>query len=314
MYYPFLRAKQFELKALKDFFQECPDESRIVPILEPVNSNTSALLSALNYFVERRKHFAVIMNPKLGAFEHSTVDFTFAADNLDIISSDFFIPAYLVQNNADEVISMLGGENGNNVMLIFPKGTDTDKSSIRTLVNHQRVTTIVCSFSQSLRSTKSDLLALGKNIVTFEDNFKEQKRNADYLNMEDEIFSQTFRYYSEDHFQGFSDYTALPSSYSGEGMLPYALAIHLTYPLNNNRINIHHFVSDSNRDQTNIQGKFFEAARKLVAFYGQNIYRTDSVDELISRENDKEKGFPGLGYLKKLSVKNHLELIHYLLD
>ena len=149
--------------------------------------------------------------------------------------------------------------------------------------------------------------------MTFEDNFNEQKRNADYLNTDDEIFSQTFRYYSEDHFQGFSDYTALPSSYSSEGMLPYALAIHLTYPLNNNRINIHHFVSDSNRDQQNIQGKFFEAARKLVAFYSQDIYRTDSVNELIRRENDKEKGFPGLGYLKKLSVKNHLELIHYLL-
>ena len=313
MYYPFLRAKQFELKALKDFFQECPDESRIVPILEPVNSNTSALLSALNYLVEHRKFFAVIMNPQLGAFEHSTVDFTFAADNPEIISSEFFIPAYLVQNNADEVIGMIGGENGNNVMLVFPKGTDTDKDNIRTLVNHQRVTTIVCSFSQSLRSAKSDLLALGKNIVTFEDCFNEQKRNADYLNMEDEFFSQTFRYYSEDHFQGFSDYTALPSIYSGEGMLPYALAIHLTYPFNNNRINIHHFVSDSNRDQTNIQGKFFEAARKLVAFYSQDIFRTDSINELIRRESDKEKGFPGLGYLKKLSVKNHLELIHYLL-
>lgn len=314
MYYPFLRAKQFELKALKDFFQECPDESRIVPILEPVNSNSSALLSALYYLVEHKKHFAVIMNPQLGAFEHSTVNFTLAADSPDIISSDFFIPAYLVHNNADDVINMLGNKIGNNVMLVFPKGTDTDNEKIKTLVNHQCVKTIVCSFSQSLRSAKNDLLALGKNIVTFEDNFNEQKRNADYLNMEDEFFSQTFRFYDEDHFYGFSDYTALPSSYSGEGMLPYALAIHLTYPLNKNRINIHHFVSDSNRNQNNIQGKFFEAARKLVTFYSQDIYRTDSVNELIRRESDKEKGFPGLGYLKKLSVKNHLELIHFLLS
>lgn len=313
MYYPFLRAKQFELKALKDFFQECPEEGRIVPILEPVNSNTSALLSTLNFFVGHGKRFALIMNPQLGDFEHSTVAFTFAADNPGIISSEYFIPAYLVLNNADEVINMLGNVTKRNVMLVFPKGTDTDKDNVKALVNNPKVATIVCSFSQSLRSAKSYLQALGKNIVIFEDNFNEQKRNADYLNVVDEFFSQTFHYYGEDHFHGFSDYTALPSSYSSEGMLPYALAIHLTYPLNNDRINIHHFVSDSNRNQQNIQGKFFEAVRKLVVFYNQDIYRTDSVKELIRREGDKDKGFPGLGYLKKLSVKNHLELIHYLL-
>ena len=282
--------------------------------MEPVNRNTSALLSALNFFVEHEKRFALIMNPNLGDFEHSTVAFSFAAENPGIISSEFFIPAYLVHNNADQVISMLGNVTRRNVMLVFPKGTDTDKENIMSLVNNPKVATIVCSFAQSLRSAKSDLQALRKSIVTFEDNFIEQKRNADYLNTEDEFFSQTFRYYREDNFQGFSDYTALPSSYSGEGMLPYALAIHLTYPLNNNnRINIHHFVSDSNRNQQNIQGKFFEAARKLVSFYSQDIYRTDSINELIRRERDKDRGFPGLGYLKKLSVKNHLELIHYLL-
>lgn len=312
MYYPYLRAKQFELKALKDFFQEFPDENRVIPILEPVNRTVTALLSAVNCFIDNGKHFAMILNPRLGDFEHSTVPFSIPNDYPELLASDCCIPAFLVENNADEVAASLEAIIDTNVMLIFPKGADTEIDNVRVLVDSHKVSTIVCSFAQTSRRTKSYLLGLGKTIVTFEDNFNEQKRNADYLNIEDEHFSETFRYYVEDNFQGFSDYTALPSSFSSEGMLPYALAIHLTYRVRDDQINIHHFVSDSNRDQSNIRGKFFEAARKVVNFYGNGLYRTRSVDEIIRRAGDDD-GFPGLGYLKKLSVKNHLELIHHLL-
>ena len=103
MYYPYLRAKQFELKALKDFFQECPDENRIVPILEPVNRTSTALLSAVNCFIENRKRFALILNPRLGAFEHSTVPFNFPDENPEQFASIYCIPSFLVENNADDV-------------------------------------------------------------------------------------------------------------------------------------------------------------------------------------------------------------------
>ena len=312
MYYPYLRAKQFELKALKDFFQECPDENRIIPILEPVNRTATALLSAAKCFIDNRKCFALILNPRLGDFEHSTVPFSFPEDNPELMASNCCIPAYWVENNANTVAACLEAIAGTNVMLVFPKGADTEVDTVRALVDTPQVSTIVCSFSKTSRRTKNYLLGLGKNIVTFEDNFNEQKRNADYLNMEDEHFSETFYYYAEDNFQGFSDYTALPSSFSSDGMLPYALAIHLTYIVRDDQINIHHFVSDSNRDQSNIKGKFFEAARKVVDFYGNGIYHTRSVDEIIHRAGEDD-GFPGLGYLKKLSVKNHLELIQHLL-
>lgn len=312
MYYPYLRAKQFELKALKDFFQEYLNENRIVPILEPVNRSAATLLSAVNCFIEHGKQFALIMNPHLGDFEHSTVPFSFPEENPEQVASDYCIPAFRVENNVDEVIGRLEAMTENNVMLVFPKGADTEKDNVKSLVDNPKVRIVVCSFAQTSRRTKSYLLNLQKTIVTFEDNFNEQKRNADYLNMEDEHFSETFRYYADDSFQGFSDYTALPSSFSSEGMLPYALAIHLTYPLRDDQINIHHFVSDSNRDQSNIRGKFFEAAQKVVGFYSEDRYRTASVNEIIERANS-DNGFPGLGYLKKLSVKNHLELIHHLL-
>ena len=36
MYYPYLRAKQYELKALREFSIEHKGQNSIVPILEPV--------------------------------------------------------------------------------------------------------------------------------------------------------------------------------------------------------------------------------------------------------------------------------------
>ena len=46
MYYPYLRAKQFELKALREFSEE-HSGSNIVPILEPVKKQSVALERAV---------------------------------------------------------------------------------------------------------------------------------------------------------------------------------------------------------------------------------------------------------------------------
>ena len=72
-----------------------------------------------------------------------------------------------------------------------------------------------------------------------------------------------------------------------------------------------HFVSDTNFDQSNVQKKFFEAASKVKAFFS-NRERTPAIDELIKLVDDGK--YPGLGVIKKLSIRGHLELINSLLD
>ena len=65
-------------------------------------------------------------------------------------------------------------------------------------------------------------------------------------------------------------------------------------------------MSDHNSDNTNIPGKFYEAATKLKTFYSE-IQGTQASSELIAILDASR--YPGLGVLKKLSIKNHLELI-----
>lgn len=75
-----------------------------------------------------------------------------------------------------------------------------------------------------------------KNIIALDNCFIERARNADYLGVEEELFTEMHRYYKDDGFYGFSDYTALAKTFSDGGMLPYAVAIHLTYEKNADQI------------------------------------------------------------------------------
>lgn len=73
---------------------------------------------------------------------------------------------------------------------------------------------------------------------------------------------------------------------------------------------IHHFVSDSNYDITDVAGKFYEAVSKLSLWYknGQEKQNTNALSTLL---DFAQKGYyPGLPTIKKLSIMHHLELVN----
>ena len=190
----------------------------------------------------------------------------------------------------------------------------SSKSCLTNLSNEiktasESIAYVVNSFGSTIsRRLRSRLKETGKQIIRLDDCFKSRVRNADYALEVDELFSEEpFFYAEEGNLDGYSDYTTLPSEYIEGGMLPYALAIHLSYRKNEEQLYVHHFVSDSNETNNDIRGKFREAARKVAPFY-EDKNKTGAVKEIIEKANASD-GYPGLGYLKKLSIKNHLELI-----
>lgn len=312
MYYPYLRGKQFELKALRDFSDANKDEQLIVPIIEPVNQSLNALSTAIEQMFTNGMKFAIILNPNDGDYKHHTVSFNLISEKHGMIEKqDLWIPAFLYQGNPVALNEAITNSSWNNVMLVFKTCADIDNPEIVTLISNKKVSIIVNNFGKTIsRRVKKALMETNASIIPLDDCFVNRKRNADYASAEDEPFSEMFYYYDEEGFSGFADYTALPGEYAEGGMLPYALAIHLTYKKAEDQIYIHHFVSDHNFDQSNIKGKFNEAAGKIEPFFVGKDH-TPSVDELIDKAKASD-GYPGLGYLKKLSVKNHLELVYAL--
>lgn len=89
----------------------------------------------------------------------------------------------------------------------------------------------------------------------------------------------------------------------------------IVYFENDNSLRIRHFVSDSNDDITDVAGKFYEAVSKLYEWYiteNQERQLTMGLNTLL--EHYKNKTYPGLPTLKKLSVMHHLELVGRYLD
>lgn len=306
-YYPFLRAKQYELKALREFSGEYLGQSDIIPIIEPVKRDSSKLWMAVNDFLSNGMTFALVLNPSNGDFRHDTFPVDLLNDVLNN-NKEKWIPSFIYSKaNASDIISEITKSELKNVMIIFLSCMDPEDTEALSLINREDVTYIVNDFgASSSREVKSLLRESKKEIVQLTDCFKTKQRNAEYALTPDEFFTDQ-PFYNDDKFSGYSDYTTLPSEYIDGGMLPYAIAIHLTYKKNKNNIYVHHFVSDNNQSPEDIRGKFREAAKKIAPFYvGREL--TKAVSELIDKA-EKDYGYPGLGYLKKLSIKNHLELI-----
>lgn len=310
MYCPYLRGKQFELLALREFSAEFEKNEKIVPIVEPVKKQVNGLNSAVTTMLENGMKFAIVLNPRDGDFKHPSVE-NDILDSLTSIGDDreHWIPAYIYHNNGQRLLEHADIHNLTNLMIIFPSGADVNNEELMEFLKHDNVAYIVSGNLSKNRSARGRLHKLGKALISLEDRFNDKPRNADYANEVDEIFSEDFAYYQDDRLAGFSDYAPMAKDFIEGGMLPYAIAIHLTYQKSDDQIFVHHFVSDNNFDQSNIRGKFHEAAIKIEPFFNENkLYHTAAVDEFI-RKAKSEDGYPGLGYIKKLSIKNHLELL-----
>lgn len=306
MYYPYLRSKQFELIALKEFAQEHPSNGCIIPIIEPVKENLHSLTAAIEKMSSNNMNFSLILNPTAGDFQYKKKDILSEIEELQTVN---YIPAFLYSYNQDAILDYINKNDLDNIMIIFRDGMDfSNDKELKDFLAHPRITTIV-NGQADVRATYSNLQSLHKKVIRLDDKFLNKKRNVDYAATEEEIFTEEPFFYQQDGFVGFSDYTTLPKNFVEGGSLPYAIAIHLTYRGDNNIIYIHHFVSDTNFDQTNIRGKFAEAGTKVIDFFNNRPldFKSSALEEL--KYYIAHTKYPGLGIVKKISIKHHLELM-----
>lgn len=312
MYFPYLRGKQFELLALREFANQNANNNTIIPIIEPVKDTFNSLRTAIEVMLKQGLRFALVLNPNDGDFKKSLKTYNILQEIPCLLEEDNrnkWIPAFLY-NDEQRIITTVNDNSLTNVMIIFKNSIDSSKESIFTFLRDPEVHYIV-NGDVNNRAVSRKLNALEKSIIRLDNCFKEKPRNVDYIEKDEEPFSEEHIYYDVEGYAGFSDYTTLPKDFIDGGMLPYAIAIHLTYKREQNEVYIKHFVSDTNFDQSNVQKKFFEAASKVKAFF-ENMERTSAIDDLIRLVDDNK--YPGLGVIKKLSIRSHIELINSLLN
>lgn len=304
MYYPFLRARQFELIALRELATEEATQGVIIPVLEPVKETHNNLTLAHKVFQDKNQTAYLIVNPTIGELAG---DSSFYLEYLNELENSKFIPAFHYRNNSVFINQSIESFGLSNCMIICQNDVNPDDSEFKQLVAKAEVSSINVNDPNRNRTLHRFIKGLNKNYIRLDDLFEKQARNSDYLEIQEHRFSEEHIYYIEDGFNGFSDYTVLPSEYIDGGSTPRAVVIHLTYLNGENQIWIRHFTSETNDSISNVQGKFAEAAAKAVAYCRQRDLNNSAITELVSYYDNEH--YPGLGTVKKISIKNHLLVI-----
>lgn len=308
MYFPLLRGKQYELVALKEFAEENSGSQTVCPIIEPVRVLPDVLVRAAEILSQHGMRYCVVLNPEKGDFVLETNRFEIG-DYLNRFGNLAIqpIPAFIADGNSASVMKMIERNDLHDVMVIFEDAFDIENIDDDALCNNRDVSYIVCGPVDS-RSNKRYLMRTKKHIIRLDDCFVVRKPNTAYRGIDEDPYTEEPFYYDEDNFYGFSDYCVLPKAFVEGGTTPAAVAIHLTYKKRNDAIWVRHFVSDEEYEKENIRNKFENAVKKVVEFYS-DITPTDAVSWLLANKDR----YPGLGALKKITVKNHLELISNIL-
>lgn len=301
MYYPFLRTRQFELIALRELATEGATQGVIIPVLEPVKETHNNLTLAHKVFQDKNQTAYLIINPTIGELAG---DSSFYLEYLNELENSKFIPAFHYRNNSEFINQSIESFGLRDCMIICQNDVNPDDAEFKQLVAKAEVSSINVSNPHRNRSLHRFIKELKKNYIRLDDLFEKQVRNSDYLEIQEHRFSEEHIYYIEDGFNGFSDYTILPSEYIDGGSTPRAVVIHLTYLNGENQIWIRHFTSETNDSISNVQGKFAEAAAKAVAYCRQRDLNNTAISELESYYDNEH--YPGLGTVKKISIKNHL--------
>lgn len=306
MYFPFLKGKQNELFAVSELASLIQETQKVIPIFEPINLNSTIrrLLPEIN---SSGVPFILIVNPQTGDLSNSGYEvyrsLLDAIDNKQLVTLGYFITH---TTSMEEILQVMSHYSEFQFAFIH-----TTNSSIRDSLAIMIDKINYHIFIDGKVSTSYLNAYRNKNRVIIKDPFIRLSRNADYK--QDEYFSDLFSTYATDYY-GFGDYQTVGSGTSGGGPA-HAVALHLTYLKEPNGLEIwvRHFVSDDTVGTSNVQGKYFQALRKLVAFLDQynNTQETRGAQEY--RDNLVDGVFHQLGFPKKLSIKHHIELMIQLL-
>lgn len=306
MYYPYLRGKQFELISVRESARLIAD-SDFVPIIEPVRESLGGLEKTLQALTDVGAKAVVVVNPRYGDHRENGESLADLLDQEyrgnDAISAGILLTS---QTSVDHALSLAEQFSTDETALIHAGFTEfrTFSDQLAGAETH---------FRNIFLEDQANLLYRrhfrGKPRILVGDGFV-QTKNADYPPVES--FSDLHITYREQGMDGYGDFLTVGDNYSEGGGPAYAVAIHLTFidPDQDSAMFVYHFKSDTNDTPTDPAGKFAQALRKLIAKLdsgSSNLLETNAIREF--RDLHERGHFPGLGYVKKLSIKHHLETL-----
>lgn len=301
MYFPFLRGKQYELILLRENAKLIA-KHKINPIIEPVRGQFSGLLRALTELTRAGARFTVIANPTVGSFSSDTDTLLNFLRDSYTDHQDLTVGFSLDHRTRFEDLALFQEFDR---LAFCHLGQIEDAGVLHAVRENPSAQHQIFSDEQCGKLYRKKFKDSEGSRVLLRDGFI-QRRNADYE--EHEHFSDLHATFSEEGMDGFGDYMIVGREYQEGGGPAYAVVIHITYVDDDDDMHICHFKSIRNDSPADPGGKFSEALSALIEAVDKGRYpikETSAIGEL--RELHARGHYPGLGYVKKLSMQHHLE-------
>ena len=306
MYHPYFRGKQYELITIRET-AALMAKMKFVPIIEPVKEALNGLKRTLDTVLENDGQAVVIVNPSHG--DYSRDDESLSTWLTDEFPNNRSISAgiLLKENIPTAEVLEYCESNSDHPLTLIHAGFSNAKGLANALgAKAQRMRQV---FFEADCGKLYQKHFKGSRRILIRDGF-ERRTNRDHPGCE--FFSDLHATYKDENMNGFGDFLIVGDDYSETGGPAYAIAIHLTF-IDSNRDNamyIYHFISDRQNTPKDPAGKFAEALEKMIQkldVIGPKIFQSKAVNEF--RQLHARGHFPGLGYLKKLSMQHHIETL-----
>lgn len=306
MYHPYFRGKQFELLCVREMAPVFK-QADFRPIIEPVRDVLSGLSRALDAVVEVDGRAIVIVNPHHGDLSDSGAPLTDLLKEKYLDLPQIAAGVLLKQDTSVAEAIRCYRDHASHSPVLVHAGFGDAKTLAERLgkPSKDQCHVFLEEYSGKLYQKHFN----GAHRILLRDGF-ERKHNRDYEPLMP--FSDLHATFADEGMDGFGDFLIVGDEYSESGGPVYAVAIHLTFidPDKDDSIWVHHFVSERQDTPKDPAGKFAEALEKMMRVLNKRnskILETSAVKEF--RELHREGHFPGLGYVKKLSMNHHIETL-----
>ena len=306
MYHPYFRGKQFELLCVREMAPVLR-QADFRPIIEPVRDVLGGLNRALDAVMEVDGRAIVIVNPHHGDLSDSGTPLSDLLKEKYLDLPGISAGILLKQDTTTAEAIRCYRDHASHSPVLIHAGFGDAKTLAERLGKQTKNECHV--FLEQYCGKLYQRHFSGTHRILLRDGF-DRKRNRDYEPLEP--FSDLHATFQDEGMDGFGDFLIVGDEYSETGGPVYAVAIHLTFidPDRDDSMWIYHFVSERQDTPKDPAGKFAEALAKMVRVLNKpnsKILETSAVKEF--RALHREGHFPGLGYVKKLSMNHHIETL-----
>lgn len=306
MYHPYFRGKTYELITIRESVGLLK-ASNFVPIIEPVKQSLGALQKTIAALIEEEARAIVIVNPFHGDHSGNGENISALLSEQCADCEEISVGILLKEETTIEEAIACCDEHDDHPIALIHAGFNNGKE-LAARLGDRRNTMQNVFFDQRSSKLYQKHFATDQRIL-LRDGFK-RRRNRDHPPVE--FFSDLHATYAAEGMTGFGDFLIVGDDYLEAGGPAYAIAIHLTFidDSKDDEMHIYHFKSDRQDTPTDPAGKFAEALAKLIQKLNERdskIFESSAIAEF--RDLHARRHFPGLGYVKKLSMKHHIETL-----